>query len=109
MAIEVAPTALEAPKHIGARHIVPALPDARRDTPQRKPRGGQAQKDNLDIVAGGLPSFQASQVAQSAQGCLESKVRASTGEPIQFCQKEPTSCQSCQFRAQRRKSAGDEV
>ena len=101
MAVEIVPTAFEPAQHISARNMVSALPDSSRYTTQRKAWRRQAQENNLNPIAGGLPPSEAAEISQSARGRLKSKVRPGVGEAVKFRQEQPASRQRSQFRSER--------
>ena len=56
-----------------------------------------------------FPSFQTTEMNESAQRALEGEVQARFGEAIELCQEEAPGCQRGQFRSQRGKAAGNQV
>ena len=70
---------------------MPALLNARGNSPQRNSRRAQDQIDNLNSVPGFLPPGQPRNVAQPAEGALKSKVVVTGGQTIEFFQEQASS------------------
>jgi hypothetical protein len=79
-ALKVLPTPVEAPHDVRARDRLTALPNARRDPPQRQPRRPEPQVHDLDAIARHGSGRCA---ARRCGACSRSRRRPSrTGQPL---------------------------
>jgi hypothetical protein len=89
---------MEAPQHVGARHIVTTLPHPRRNTAQSDSRGCQTKEDDLDLIAGSPPPFDSSDVTKATECGFECEIDTRSREAVEFVQEQPSRGEGSQLR-----------